>query len=80
MFFKIEDRLKSRKEKIEKIKKSGVKLIGYKRPNAWLRGMYFTENQKRIPYTPLHDLYEGFECPIVDSYKDKLNWVSIFAE
>ena len=81
MFFEIDKRLKSRKEKAEKIlKKTSIKFIGSKRPNAWLRGMYFTEDETRVPYTPLHDLYEGFECPIVDSYKDKLNWVSIFAE
>ena len=78
MFFKIESKLKSRKEKIEKIKKTGIKLIGSKRPNAWLRGMYFTENKTRVPYTPLHDLYGGFKCPVVDSYKNKLNWVSVF--
>ena len=80
MFFEIKDRLKNRIEKATEIKKSGVELIGFERPNAWLRGMYFTEKQTRVPYTPLHDLYNGFECPVVDSYKNKLDWVSIFAK
>ena len=80
MFFEIEERLKKRIKNANKIKEPGIKLIGSKKPNAWLRGMYFTEGETRIPYTPLHDLYEGFKCPVVDSYKNKLNWVSIFAE
>ena len=45
--------------------------------NAWMRAMYFTDNQKRIPYTPIHDLYGNFNCPIVDKYKNKLDWISI---
>ena len=56
---------------------AGIDLIGKNQPNSWLRAMYFGP-QKRIPYTPLHDLYPGFNCPIVDSYKNKLDWISIF--
>ena len=80
MFFQIKDRLNIRKKEAKRYIKSGWKLIGSERPNAWLRGMYFTKTQKRVPYTPLHDLYEGFECPVVDSYKNELDWVSIFTE
>ena len=49
--------------------------------------MYFTQNQKRVPYTPLHDKYNGticlgedvdFDCPTVDSIKNNLEWVSVF--
>jgi hypothetical protein len=78
MFYEIEDRLENRKAKAKELQNAGVKFIGSERPNAWLRGMYFTENQTRVPYTPLHDLYEGFDCPVVDGYKNKLDWVSIF--
>ena len=42
-------------------------------------GMYFTDTQKRVPYTPIHELYGDFECPIVDNIKNKLDWISIFA-
>ena len=59
-------------------KDAGVDLIGKDKPNAWMRAMYFTENQKRVPYTPIHDLYGNFKCPNVDSYKNKLDWISIF--
>ena len=78
MFYEIEDRLESRTSIAKEIQNAGAKFIGSERPNAWLRGMYFTENQMRVPYTPLHDIYEGFDCPIVDSYKNRLDWVSIF--
>jgi len=42
--------------------------------------MYFTQNQKRVPYTPLHDKYTdvNFDCPTVDSIKNNLEWVSVF--
>ena len=43
--------------------------------NAYFSGF---GSQKRIPYTPLHDIYPGFKCPTVDSYKNKLDWISIF--
>ena len=67
-----------RNERALELINAGVDLIGKDLPNAWMRGMYFTENQKRIPYKPLHDMYGNFKCPIVVSYKDKLDWISIF--
>ena len=39
----------------------------------------FTDNQNRIPYTPIHELYGDFKCPMVDEYKNRLDWISIFA-
>ena len=55
-----------------------MNLIGKDIPNSWLRGMYFTNNPKRKPYTPLHEIYGKFGCPVVDSYSNKIDWVSIF--
>lgn len=77
LYFEIPQRLQNRKAKAEELLNAGADLIGSNQPNSWLRAMYFG-SQKRIPYTPLHDLYPGFECPVVDSYKDKLDWISIF--
>tara|TARA_R110002050_G_scaffold159393_3_gene288827 strand:+ start:2832 stop:3569 length:738 start_codon:yes stop_codon:yes gene_type:complete len=79
MFSEIDDRLKIRKEKIQEFQNAGVKFIGSERPNAWLRGIYITEKQKRIPYTPLHDIYKGFKCPTIDNIKNKIDWISVFA-
>jgi hypothetical protein len=80
IFSKIDERLKIRKDKIKEFQNAGIKFIGAERPNAWLRGMYITEKQTRIPYTPLHDIYKGFKCPIIDSIKNKIDWISIFAQ
>ena len=88
MFQDIEKIYDSRLERVEELKRAGCHFIGENQPNAWLRAMYYTNDQKRIPYTPLHDLYNGtknvidedvnFDCPVVDSIKDNLEWVSIF--
>ena len=40
--------------------------------------MYFTGTPIRKPYIPLHEIYGKFDCPIVDSYSNKIDWVSIF--
>tara|TARA_Y100001963_G_scaffold159000_1_gene260773 strand:- start:2441 stop:3211 length:771 start_codon:yes stop_codon:yes gene_type:complete len=73
----IKKNFKLRNEKAQELINAGVDLIGKDKPNAWMRAMYFTDNQKRIPYTPIHDLYGNFNCPIVDKYKNKLDWISI---
>ena len=73
----IEKNFKIRNEKARELLHAGVELIGHYRENAWMRGMYFTENQRRVPYTPIHDLYGQFKCPLVDGYKNKIDWVSI---
>ncbi len=77
MYLEIPKILDSRINKANEFINAGVDLIGKDQPNSWLRALYFG-SQKRVPYTPLHDLYPGFECPIVDSYKNKLDWISIF--
>ena len=75
----IKDRLKKRISFADEILNAGVDLIGKDRDNAWMKGMYFTDKQKRKHYTPIHELYGDFKCPLVDGYKDKLDWISIFA-
>ena len=77
MYFEIPKILESRTSKAKEFINAGIDLIGKNQPNAWLRALYFG-SQKRIPYTPLHDIYPGFKCPTVDSYKNKLDWISIF--
>jgi len=77
MYIDIPQILESRTSKANEFINAGVDLIGKNQPNAWLRALYFG-SQKRIPYTPLHDRYPGFKCPVVDSYKNKLDWISIF--
>jgi hypothetical protein len=77
LYFEVPQRLYNRQNKANELINAGIDLIGKNQPNSWLRAMYFGP-QKRIPYTPLHDLYPGFNCPIVDSYKNKLDWISIF--
>ena len=77
LYFDIPQRLSNRQSKANELINAGVDLIGSNQPNSWLRAMYFGI-QKRTPYTPLHDIYPGFDCPIVDSYKTKLDWISIF--
>ena len=74
----IEAKYNNRKAKAQELLNAGVNLIGAKTPNSWLRGMYFTNNPKRKPYTPLHKIYGKFDCPIVDSYSNKIDWISIF--
>lgn len=71
-------RLKNRLERAREILNAGVELVGSNQPNSYLRGMYFTDKQKRLPYIPLHDIYPGFKCPTVDSFKNKLDWISIY--
>lgn len=71
-------RLKNRLERARELTNAGIELVGNNQPNSYLRGMYFTERQRRLPYIPLHDIYLGFDCPIVDSFKNKLDWISIY--
>jgi len=78
MVDKIQSKLSKRTEFAGELINAGINLIGRDRENAWMRGMYFTENQKRVPYTPIHELYGDFKCPLVDGYKNKLDWISIF--
>ena len=90
----IETKYTNRKAKAQKLLNEGHELIGKDIPNSWLRGMYFTDTPTRTPYIPLHEIYgfrpsklvyftkgvkpPKVECPIVDSYSDKLDWISIF--
>lgn len=74
----IETKYQNRKAKAEELINAGVDLIGKDIPNSWLRGMYFTNNPKRKPYTPLHEIYGKFGCPTVDLYSNKIDWISIF--
>ncbi len=74
----IKTKHKNRQHKAEELINAGVDLIGKDIPNSWLRGMYFTDSPKRRPYTPLHEIYGKFGCPIVDSYSNKIDWISIF--
>ena len=77
MFVTIPHTLKSRTDKANELINAGIDLIGKDQPNSWLRALYIG-SQKRVPYTALHDIYPGFKCPVVDSYKNKLDWISIF--
>jgi dTDP-4-amino-4,6-dideoxygalactose transaminase len=72
-------KVKVRKERARELLNAGIDLVGSQSPNVYLRGMYFTENQKRIPYIPLHDIYPNFDCPNVDGFKHRLDWISIHA-
>ena len=68
--------LNVRTQRVMELKESGIQLIGQE--SSWLRGMYFTaKTSTRTPYTPLHKLEQTVACPIVDSYIDKVNWISI---
>jgi hypothetical protein len=67
--------LVKRVELSNEIKNAGVELIGNE--NAWLRGMYFTENSKREPYIPLHKIVGGFDCFKINSYISRVDWISI---
>ena len=74
----IEIKYKNRINRAKELLNAGLNLIGKDIPNSWLRGMYFTGTPTRRPYIPLHELYGKFDCPIVDSYSNKIDWVSIF--
>ena len=74
----IEVKYNNRLIKSKELLNAGVDLIGKDIPNSWLRGMYFTGTPTRRPYIPLHEIYGKFDCPIVDSYSNKIDWVSIF--
>jgi len=74
----IDKNFKLRNVMAQELINADIDLIGKDKPNAWMRAMYFTESQKRVPYTPIHDLYGDFKCPKVDLYKNKLDWISIF--
>ncbi len=71
----IANTLKRRQELAQELKNAGVNLIGDK--SSYLRGMYFTEKANREPYTPLHKIVDGVDCPVVDSYIGKVDWISI---
>lgn len=71
----IQKNFRRRIELAQEIKNSGVELIGQE--SAWLRGMYFTQESKREPYTPLHKIIDGVDCPEVNSYIGKVDWISI---
>jgi len=72
----IEKNFLRRCELANEIKNAGVNLIGNE--SSWLRGMYFTKKSKRRPYEPLHTLVEKkFVCSKINSYIDKLDWISI---
>lgn len=71
----IQKKFNRRAELAQELKNAGVELIGQE--SAWLRGMYYTEQSKREPYTPLHKIVDGVACPEVDSYIGKIDWVSI---
>lgn len=79
MVDEIKTRLDKRTQFANELINAGIDLIGRDMENAWMKGMYITDNQKRKHYTPLHELHGDFKCPIVDSFKDKLDWISIFA-
>lgn len=68
--------VRKRNQLAEKILHTGVNLIG-QGDSSWLRGMYFTEQAERIPYTPLHLVRPGFACPKINSYINKVDWISI---
>jgi len=74
----IKTKYNNRKSKAQELLNAGLNLIGKNEPNSWLRGMYFTDNPKRKPYIPLHEIHGKFNCPIVDSYSNKIDWISIF--
>lgn len=72
----IRDNFDRRNDLANEIVEAGIKLIG--KENAWLRGMYFTSTRSsREPYIPLHKIEGIFGCVKVDSYINKVNWISI---
>ena len=78
MDWDIKNKYNNRVIRAKELLDAGLNLIGKDIPNSWLRGMYFTGTPTRRPYIPLHEMYEKFDCPIVDSYSNKIDWVSIF--
>ena len=74
----IETKYNNRSIRAKELLNAGLDLIGKDIPNSWLRGMYFTGTPTRRPYIPLHEIYRKFDCPIVDSYSNKIDWISIF--
>ncbi len=74
----IETKYKNRTNRAKELLNAGLDLIGKDIPNSWLRGMYLTGTPTRRPYIPLHEIYGKFDCPIVDSYSNKIDWISIF--
>jgi hypothetical protein len=74
----IKSKYNNRVAKAKELLSAGVDLIGKDIPNSWLRGMYFTGTPTRRPYIPLHEIHGKFDCPIVDSYSNKIDWISIF--
>ena len=74
----IEIKYNNRTNRAKELLNAGLNLIGKDIPNSWLRGMYITGTPIRRPYIPLHEIYGKFDCPIVDSYCNKIDWVSIF--
>lgn len=77
LFLKIPEMLNRRTELANELINAGIDLIGKDQPNAWLRAMYITDNQKRKPYIPLHELYGNYSCRNIDNFKDRIDWVSI---
>ena len=74
----IETKYRDRTNRAKELLNAGLDLIGKDIPNSWLRGMYIKGTPTRRPYIPLHEIYGKFDCPIVDSYSNKIDWVSIF--
>jgi len=79
-FDKFSDRITNhynvRLERALELKEAGINLIG--KESSYLRGMYFTKGQStRTPYIPLHISEEKFGCPKIDSYINRINWISI---
>lgn len=73
----IKHSLKQRIYIANEIKESGVQLIGNE--SSYLRAMYFTKDiSTRFPYIPLHVLENKFGNYRVNSYINKINWISIF--
>ena len=76
----ISNKLLQRTMFADELLNAGVPLITNDKPNAWFRGMYFTDTPERLPYIPLHRMYGEFDCPNVDTYEFNLDWVSIFSK
>ena len=74
----IKTKYNNRVNRAKELLNAGLNLVGKDIPNSWLRGMYITGTPTRRPYIPLHEIYGKFDCPIVDSYSNKIDWVSIF--
>ena len=72
----IKEYTEKREQLAKELLHAGVDLIGQEE-SSWLRGMYFTEEAEREPYTPLHLIRSGFDCPKINSYINKVDWISI---